>query len=148
MSSVPAVKSALIPILAAALPATATLPASQVIYGPIESVATAKPRVISIGGAVGTRDMSDLALTTATERYTIALLVSVSLPGYQQQLADEVALADYEAACDAITAAGPDLGLGNGASICPDGQFELTETSTENGRAAQVLFGVSVFNPA
>jgi hypothetical protein len=142
VSSVPAVKAALVTVL------TAALPASQVIYGPIESVSITTPRVLSVEGAVGTRDMSNLALTSATENYTITLMVSVMLPGYQQQTADEQALADYEAACDAITAAGADLGLGNGANICPEGQFELSEFATANGRAAQVRFSVSVFNPA
>jgi hypothetical protein len=92
--------------------------------------------------------MSNLALTIRDGELHDQLLVSVMLPGYQQQTADEQALADYEAACDAITAAGPDLGLGNGASICPEGEFELTEFATANGRAAQVRFSVSVFNPA
>jgi hypothetical protein len=142
VSSVPAVKAALVTVL------TAALPNSQVIYGPIESVSTAKSRVLSVGGAVGTREVTNLGLTSATERYTVELLASVALSGYQQQTADEAALADYEAACDAITAAGPDLGIGNGSSITPEGEFELTEVATENGRAAQVRFAVSVFNPA
>lgn len=147
MTTVPAVKTALVAVLAAALPATSTLPAAQVIYGPIEAASSTGPRVLSVGGAAGTRDMSNLGMTSSTESYTVTLLASVMLSGYQQKLADEAALADYEAACDAITAAGPDLGLGNGSSIYPDGQFELQEFATPEGRAAQVRFSVTVVAP-
>jgi hypothetical protein len=72
VSSVPAVKAALVTVL------TAALPASQVIYGPIESVSITTPRVLSVEGAVGTRDMSNLALTIRDGELHDQLLVSVA----------------------------------------------------------------------
>jgi hypothetical protein len=136
MTSIPAVKAAL-----AAL-ATTTLPASQVIYGPISAVTTTSGRVVSIGRVIGVRDLDSLSLGSTLERFTVDLAVSVDLAGTDQRTADEQALSDYEdlvsAVLDDIT-----LGLGN-VSALPTGEFQLLEQADADGRHAAVTFSISV----
>lgn len=132
------VKARLVEVLTAALPDT------QVVYGPLSAVTTLKPRALSVGRAAGTREITSLSLTSAQERYTIDLLVSVALSGTSQQSADELALADYASAVDAIVVAHPDLGLGAGYTIVARSEFELVEVADDQGRAAQVWFAVAV----
>jgi hypothetical protein len=136
MTAIPAVKAAL-----AAL-ATTTLPASQVIYGPISAVTTTSGRVVSIGRVIGVRDLDSLSLGSTLERFTVDLAVSVDLAGTDQRTADEQALSDYEdlvsAVLDDIT-----LGLGN-VSALPTGEFQLLEQADADGRHAAVTFSISV----
>jgi hypothetical protein len=139
MTVIPAVKAALVTL------ATATLPASQVIYGPITAVTTTTGRLVSIGRVIGTRDLDSLSLGSTLERFTVDIAIYVDLPGPDsavQRMAEEQALSDYEdlvsAVLDDIT-----LGLGN-VSALPTGDFELREISDANGRHAAVTFSVSV----
>lgn len=136
MTTIPAVKAALVTLCAS------TLPSSQVIYGPITSVTTTTGRVVCVGNVAGIRDLDSLAMTSTVERYTVDLSVFADLPGTNMQAADEQALSDYE---DLVTAilANFTLGLGN-VEVVPTGEFELREKADSDGRHAAVTFSVSV----
>lgn len=140
-SSIPAVKAALVSVLAGALPDT------QVIYGPKEAVTTTGPRILTVGRVVGSRELDSMSLDTSSESYTVDLVASVSLAGTSQQAADDLALADYAAAEVAVREypGGPTLGLGDGIRVLPTGEFELAELADENGRHAAVRFSVRVY---
>jgi hypothetical protein len=140
-SSIPAVKAALVTVLTAALPNT------QVIYGPLASVTTTTGRTLTVGAVAGRRDLDSMSLDTAVEQYTVELNCYADLPGYDQQLADEQALADYATAEQAIReyAAGPTLGVSGVVHILPLGDFALDEIADDTGRHARVRWSVSVY---
>jgi hypothetical protein len=137
-SSIPAVKAALVSILTTALPNT------QVIYGPVTAVTTTTPRVLTVGRALGRRELDGLSLTSCSEQYAVDLVASVDLGGTGQQSADDLALADY-AAAETVIRADPTLGLSGTIQALPTGEFELMEQADENGRHAAVRFSVQVY---
>jgi hypothetical protein len=140
-STIPAVKAALVTVLAAALPNT------QVIYGPSGAVTVTEDRLLTVGKVTGSRELDSMSLDTAAERYTVELVASVDLAGTSQQAADEMVLADYAAAEQAIREypTGPNLGLGAGVQVLPTGDFELAEQADADGRHAAVRFVVNVY---
>jgi hypothetical protein len=143
-SSIPAVKAALVSVLTTALPST------QVIYGPSTAVTTTTGRILTVGRAVGIRELDSLAVGTAAERYTVELVCSVDIgAATSQQTADDLALADYATAEQAIReySGGPDLGLAASGvlNLLPTGDFELAELADENGRHAAVRWSVAVY---
>lgn len=141
MSSIGLVKAALVSTL------TAALPDVQVIYGPAAGVTTTEARVLTVGRAVGTRDLDSISLATTAEQYVIELLTTADNAGTDQQATTEQALADYTAAELAIREhpTAPELGLGPGIHVLPTGEFELMEQADSNGRHAAVRFSVSVY---
>ena len=141
MTSPSTVKAALVAAWATALPG------SQVIYGTGTAVTTTKARILIVGNAVGTRTLTSLDGTSSMKQYAVNCLVSVALSGTDMQAAEDMAFADYEAACDAVTALSPDLGLGGGISIAAQDAFEQSSIADQNGRAAQVSFSVLVADP-
>jgi hypothetical protein len=142
VSSIPAVKAALVSILSAALPDT------QVIYGPSTAVTTTSSRILTVGRVTGRRESDSIGLATTREEYTVELVASVDLASTSQQSADELVLADYAAAELAIREypAGPTLGLEAAGVLqaVPFGEFELSELADGDGRHAAVRFGVDV----
>jgi hypothetical protein len=138
VSSIPAVKSALVAILSSALPNT------QVIYGPGTTVTTLRSRILVVGESVtGTLTSTSIDLSSGTEQYSINMLASVSISGTNGPLADTEALADFAATVAAIQD-DPHLG-GNTLTATVDGSFELSETANDSGRSADVRFPVNVF---
>jgi hypothetical protein len=138
VSSVGAVKTALVTILGAALPS------SQVVSGPID-VTTLKPRTLEVGSTSTPLqfDPSSLDGRSGTELYTLTLTVSVSLPGTDLTDSESLAVADFRAAVAAIRA-DPSLSLANLNATCT-GAGELVESATASGRAAAVRFPVEIF---
>jgi hypothetical protein len=144
MSSVPAVKAALVTLLTAALPNT------QVIYGPGTAVTTTTGRILTVGKVTnGLRDLDSMAIGTTEERYTVALAFSVDLPG-AGTLATAVTqvFADYTAAELAIReyAGGPDLGLAAQGVLqaLMFGGWNLDEQADSNGSHAAIDSSVAV----
>lgn len=137
MSSIGAVKAALVSLLSAALPDT------QVLPGPV-SVTTLGPRVLEVGGESTpiVFAASNLTGTSGTELYTLTLTASVSLAGTNLDSAEDLAVADFAAAVVAIQA-DPSLGIGVNATC--EGAGELVESANASGRAAAVRFPVEVF---
>ena len=134
MTTIPTVKALLVGAWSTALTDV------QVVYGPLDSAGTVKSRALSVGDVEGRVDVSDLALQSATETYTINCLVSVQLPTSNQQTADEACLSILSAAVSAVRG----LELDN-VSITVSGDFTLTETPSAQGRAAELAFPVAVF---
>jgi hypothetical protein len=128
----------------------ATLPTFQVITGADNSVTTTTPRVLAIGDQpiTGESTLDSLDLGTRTERYSVPLAVSVSLPGASTQGAAITAAMDAYTALELAIRefpGGASLGLGEGVNVSPVGGFELRPTATEQGRQAAVRFSVAVF---
>ena len=140
MSTVSAVKTALVSLL------TTACPDAQVIDGPPDASALNGVQIISVGRVSGTRELNSLSGSTSEERYVVDLVASVSLPGTEMQAPRDLAMDLYEAAELAIReyAGGANLGLGDGIQALPTGAFELDEQADENGRHAAVRFGVAV----
>lgn len=138
MSSIDAVKARLVEILAAALPET------QVIPGPVD-VTTLTERVLEVGGETTPIevDVSGLDLLTGTEKYTLALTISVSYSGTDLDAPETVAVADFRTAVAAIRA-DMSLGLLN-LSATVTGQGQLEETSDAQGLSAAIRFPVAIF---
>jgi hypothetical protein len=138
MTTIPAVKAALVTILTAALPNT------QVVYGPGTSVTLLKQRFLIVGESV-TGQLTPTAMnnSTGTEQYTVDMLAVVSIPGTNAALADTQVLADFAAAIAAIQADSHLGGLNLNASV--DGTFEMVPIDNEAGRACSIRFPVSVF---
>ena len=136
MTTVGLVKDAL-PVLFAA-----ALPDSQVIDGPEESVSRTKSHVLAVGDVIGQNDVSNFALTTDTEQYSVQCAISVGLPGYEVKPVRDGAIADYVAAKAAVQA-DPSLGIANVAAAV--GSFELQEYASDKGRSAMLTFPVMIF---
>lgn len=138
MTSIGAVKDALVEILAAACPS------AQVIPGPAD-VTTLGNRAVVVGGETTPVDVqvTDLAGTSGTATYTLTITASVSLPGTDESKAEDMAAADFAASVAAIEA-DSSLGLAD-VSATVSGAGELFETSGAAGRSAAVRFPVMVY---
>ena len=134
MTTIPTVKALLVGAWSTALADV------QVVYGPLSSAGTVKPKALSVGDVEGRVDTSSLSQQSATETYTVNCLVSVQLPTSNQQLADEACLSILADAVAAVRG----LELDN-VSITVSGDFTLTETPSGQGRAAELTFPVAVF---
>ena len=142
--SIAAAKAALVDIIAPLLPATDTLPAAQVLPGPVD-VTTLGPRAVVVGDrSTPIRlDVTSLGGGSGTQTFTLMVTASVSLPGTDLGLAEDQAIADFADAVDAIQA-DPSLGLAN-LSATVTGEGELVEDASAQGRSAAVRFPVEVF---
>lgn len=128
---------------------TATLPTFQVVTGSITSVSMLTGNVLALGAEpiTGTSDLDSMDLATRVERYTVPIIVSVSLPGPDtEDAAITAAMTAYAALEQAIREypGGPNLGLGEGVNVIPTGGFSLQPTATDAGRQAAVRFSVAV----
>jgi hypothetical protein len=144
VSTVPAVKTALVTLL------TTTLTDTQVIYGPSTAVTTTKPRLVTVGKVTNAnREFDSLAIGTTEERYTIDLAFSVDLAGAGSlSTAVTQVFADYTAAELAIReyAGGPDLGLSAQGVLqaLMLGNWDLDEQFDSDGAHATVRASVAV----
>lgn len=139
MTSIGEVKDALVTLLTAALPDT------QVVVGPAD-VTTLKQRACEVGGASTPLDLQVTAFdgSSCTGTYTLTITTSVSLPGTNESLAEDQAVADFKAAAVAIQS-DQTLGLEN-VSATVTGAGELVESSAASGRSAAVRFPVVIFS--
>lgn len=133
MTSIPTVKALLKTILSEM--------DAQVIYGPRAAVTITKPDVLTIGRARGNAEFSNLAMTSATESYTVDMEAMSSRPGVSQQLADEAALATFQSASVLVNAY--DFGPQISANVT--GDFEMDEQADDAGRHSIVRFSVAVY---
>ena len=134
MTTIPTVKALLVGAWATALPDV------QVVYGPLSAASVVKPKALSVGNVEGRVDVSDLGRQSSTETYTVNCLISVALATSNQQAADEACLSIFTGAVTAVRG----LELDN-VSITVSGDFEFTETASDQGRAAELTFPVAVF---
>ena len=135
MTSIPTVKAALVAALMDALPDV------TVIYGPRSAVTLTEDKALTVEGALGRRDIADLAGDSGTEEYDLRLAAAVGLAGPDSmQMAEEQALDIYATAVSTIAALHVD-----DTSIEVTGEFELTETVTEAARIAVVQFTAHIF---
>jgi hypothetical protein len=137
MSTIPAVKAALLTLF------TAALPDAQVIYGPRGNAEFTKPSIVEVGGARGTIGTPSLGLREDAD-YVIEVTISVTIPSGTQQAATEAA--DVLWAAAKATLRNPPGGSLHmpGVSVQPIGEFELTETPSPDGPNAAIRFGVHV----
>ena len=144
MSTVPAVKSALVALL------TSILADTQVIYGPKDAVTTTRPRITTVGKVTNAnRELNSMAIGTTEERYTVDLAFSVDLPGAGTlSTAVSQVFADYAAAEIAIRefSGGPDLGLAAQGVLqaLPTGVWEFDEQADPDGSHAAIKSSVAV----
>lgn len=134
MTTIPTVKALLVGAW------TTALTDVQVVYGPLTAASVVKPKALSVGGVEGRVDVSDLGQQSSTETYTVHCLISVALATSNQQTADDACLTIF---ADAVTAV-RGLELDN-VSITVSGDFTMTETASDQGRAAELSFPVAVF---
>jgi hypothetical protein len=139
VSTVPAVKAALVALF------TAALPDAQVIYGPRGTVTFTEPNVVTVGNVTGTVGSASMNLREA-EDYVIEVTVSATLAGPDTQRAATEAADALWVAAKAVLRAPPggSLGVAGVTSAQPVGEFGLTEISDSNGRNATIQFGVHV----
>jgi hypothetical protein len=144
VSTVPAVKAALVTLL------TTTLTDTQVIYGPSTAVTTTTERIVTVGKVTNAnRDFSSISIGTTEERYAVDLAFSVDLPG-AGSLATAVTqvFTDYTAAEIAIRelSGGPDLGLAAQGVLqaLMTGAWELDEQADSDGAHAAIKSSVAV----
>ena len=138
MTGIGVVKARLVELLAAAVPDARVLP------GPV-SATTVEARVVEVGGPRTPVQYLVTALdgSSGTATYTLMITCSVSLPGSDGALAEDMAVADFVAAVDAIQA-DETLGL-DAVSATVDGSGELFESATQQGRSAAMQFPVVIF---
>lgn len=138
MTSIAAVKDALVSLLDAALPDT------QVLSGPVD-VTTLGSRVLEVGSESTPIqfDPTNLTGTSIAATYTLTLTASVKLAGTSLSAAEDLALADFDAAVAAIQADETLSLLNVAASVVGSG--ELVESAGASGRSAAVRFPVVVF---
>lgn len=138
MSTVPAVKAALVSLF------TAALPTAQVIYGPRGNVTITEDSVVEVGGVVGEVDAASMNLREH-EDYVIEVTVSASISSGTQQAATEAADALWVAVKATIrNPPGGSLSVSGVSSVQPIGEFEFTETPSSNDRNTAIRFGVRV----
>ena len=139
MTSIGAVKDALVTLLTAALPYT------QVIVGPAD-VTTLKNRTLVVGGESTPMELrlTNFDGSSSDAIYTLTITVSVSLPGTDESKAEDMAVADFNAAVAAIQA-DQALGLDANFSATVTGAGELLESSSASGRSAAVRFPVVIY---
>ena len=138
MTSIPAVKAALVSLL------TPLLPDTQVIPGPPD-VTTLAPRALVVGDRSTPIEVMVTSLDgrSGTETYTLTLTASVSLSGTDLGLAEDLAVSDFTVAVAAIQA-DSSLGLENlNATVV--GAGELVEEASGQMRSAAVRFPVEIF---
>lgn len=138
MTSIAAVKAALVTLLDAALPST------QVIPGPVD-VTTLSSRLLVVGSESTPIqfDPTNLTGTSGAATYTLTLTASVSLSGTSLAASETLAQADFAAAVAAIQA-DETIGLTN-VSATVSGSGELVEKSDATGRQVDVRFPVVVY---
>jgi hypothetical protein len=147
MSTVPAVIAALV----ALGEATLDIDEWQVIDGPLESVTTARPRLLLVGDEdiVSDTQFNNLAASETDDRYTVPLLVSVGLPGADSlAIARTEAMDTYEAIRDAVlNAPGRNLGLSAQGVLeaVVTGERRVTPYARPEGRACDVRFFVNIW---
>jgi hypothetical protein len=141
-TTVPAVKAALVALLAGVLPDV------EVIYGPITTETMTTPRVLTVGNAAGTSALDSLTTGTSLEQYTVTLTVSCTINGPDtQKAATEAACAVFAVAEQTIREHPTgDLGLSASGVLgaFPTGDFEVTEADTDLGSNAAVKWSVYV----
>jgi hypothetical protein len=131
------VKTALVTLFQAALPN------SQVIYGPRDNASVISGRVVVVGSDDTEFDVQPDSLGMSTsEEYILPCVLSVSLPGSDQNEADTQAFDDYAACRDAVSA-DPSL-AGAGVFAYPLGVNRHHPVADSNGRSAAVFFGIQV----
>jgi transcriptional regulator GlxA family with amidase domain len=134
MSTVPAVKAALVALFAG------NLPGAQVLYGPRGPLVG--PSIVEVGDVSGTVEQASLNAARVTERYVVEVIVSCTIDGPDvQQDATEAALALYGSA--EVLVRSTDLGV-PGVVAHSTGEFELAETAMAAGRNAAIRWGVAV----
>jgi hypothetical protein len=130
--------------------AGATLSGWQAINGPVGSITSTEDRLIAVGAeeVVGDRQFNSMTGQTTSERYVVPVVLSVSLPGTDQQAADAIVLAAYDLFERAVREfpGGSDLSLSASGvqQALPTGEFRLNRQADENGRHAAVRFTVAV----
>lgn len=148
MSTIPAVVAALV----ALGEATLSLDEWQVIDGPVGAVTAAMPRVLLVGDEeiVSATDFNNVAASEMDDRYTVPLLVSVTLPGADSLPVCRVdALAAYEDIRDAVLAPALARNLGLGAQNVLEavvtGERRVQPYAMPEGRSVTVRFYVSIW---
>jgi hypothetical protein len=139
VSTVPAVKAALVSLL------SSVLPEAQVIYGSRDEVTETKSKVVAVGNAVGTVGVASLNLRR-NEDYVVQVAVSATLatPNTQRD-ATEAADALWVAVESVIrNPPGGSLSVPGVQSVQSTGDFELVESLDGDGHAATIRFGVRV----
>lgn len=140
MSSIPAVKLAIVNLL------TTALPSAQIIYSGRNSVTITKNKIVTVGARVtGDSDFSAIDQTGGgTERYRIECQAQVTLPGTGLETADEAVVALWAATRDAVNAHSFDGGDGT-LNVQIIGGFEFESAADKDGRYASVKFSADVF---
>lgn len=122
----------------------------QVVDGPIGTVTTTKSRLFAVGAEeifspVG---FDSLGAQGMEERYTVPLVVSVTLSGADTlPMARSEAFAALDDYCDALLAGDRRLGLGAQGvlNVVPTADRRLEQAATANGRFVAVRFGAEVY---
>jgi hypothetical protein len=148
VSSVGAVVAALVAL------GEATLDGDEwsVIDGPANTVTTVRDRVLAVGAdeIVSLDDADSYAGASFAERYTVPLIISVSLPGPDALAAARVeALAVHEEFYNAVRdSPGRNLGLSAEGviDVFPTSERRIQQFANENGRSVAVRFGVDVYS--
>lgn len=145
MSTIPAVIAALVALGQATLDGELW----ETIDGPIETVTTAAQRLLLVGDAeiISPTDFDSLGSSGMSERYTVPLLISVSLPGPDSLItARTQAFATHEEIRDAILNS-PSLGLvAQGVlSAFPTSERRVQQYATPEGRSVAIRFGLDVY---
>lgn len=140
MSTVPAVKAALVSLFKSALSFDA-----QVIYGSRDQATQVKSNVVAVGNVSGTVGSAALNLRKS-EDYVVQVAVSSTLaaPNTQQDTT-EAATALWAAAETALrNPPGGSLGVNGVQSMQSTGDFELIESLDGDGFDTTIRFGVRV----
>jgi hypothetical protein len=151
MSTIPAVIAALKTLAEATL--TSPPPNDwQVIDGPATTETVWKQRMLVIADEeiLSPTDFDSLGAFGMEERYTVPLLLSVSLPGPDSlPTCRTEAFAAHELIRDALLGAAADRRLGLTAqgvlNVVPTGERRIQQFATETGRSVAIRFGVDVY---
>lgn len=146
MSTISAVISALVALGEATLNGDEW----QTIDGPANAVTTTKPRVFAIADEeiVSPTDFDSLGGPGMSERYTVPLVISVSLPGADTLAqARTEAFAAHEDLRDALLSGDRRLGLtAQGVlDVVPTSERRVQQFASDNGRSVAVRWGVDVY---
>lgn len=148
MSTIPAVRAALVSLLVAALPDV------QVIDGSPVGPTTLSQDVLMIGRVSGQRSAGsqnrirtttrNVPFGTSQDEYTVEFVISVSRPG-AGETTNVMTIADniFEDARQAIEAT-DDLDVDGVYEALPTGEFEFNPTADSNGRYVTVAWGLDV----
>lgn len=150
MSSVPAVRAALVTVLETALQPLGV----QVIDGSPVGPTMLGEDVLVIGRLEGQRSAGsqnrirtttrNIPFGTSQDEYTVELILAVSRP-MPGETTTVMTIADgiFEATRDAIEAS-DDLNVGGVYEALPTGSFEFNPEADSNGRYVTVTFGVDI----